>query len=268
MVNDKKNIVQSVGKAFQLMEAFRSEEPEQVLADLARKSALDNATTFRLLNTLVRLGYVEKVENTRRFRLTLKCLDLGFNAIARSDLRTLSRPLLRRLVGKSIEAASVGVLDGHEIVYVERIQAGLVRLALDVRIGSRIPLHSSALGLAVLSSMSEAKQREMLGRRKLRQLTPTTVTDVEKIIRRLRSIRSTGYVVSDQENVTGLRVIAAPVTDIDGTAIAAVSAAAPAFGQTRQEFESVTRQAITMVAADLSRAMHASGSTGVHKDAV
>src|SRR3954452_182247 len=131
----EKNVVQSLAKGFQVLQAFTSDEPELVLADVARRSSLDKGTTFRLLNTLVMLGYIEKVDDTRRFRLTLKCLDIGFNAIARSDLRAQSRPILRGLVGELNEAASLGVLDGSDIVYVERIQAGLVRLGVDVRIG-------------------------------------------------------------------------------------------------------------------------------------
>src|SRR5436309_8796663 len=70
-----KNVVNSLAKGFRVLEAFTSDEPELVLAEIARRTNLDNATTFRLLNTLVMLGYVEKVEDTRKFRLTLKCLD-------------------------------------------------------------------------------------------------------------------------------------------------------------------------------------------------
>src|SRR4051795_859381 len=90
-----KSVVQSLAKGFQVLTAFTSDEPELVLADVSRRASLDKGTTFRLLNTLVMLGYIERVEDTRRFRLSLKCLDLGFNAIARSELRTQARPILR-----------------------------------------------------------------------------------------------------------------------------------------------------------------------------
>src|SRR5438552_12307273 len=118
MASDK-NVVNSLAKGFRVLEAFTSEEPELVLAEVARRANLDNATTFRLLNTLVMLGYVQKVEDSRKFRLTLKCLDLGFHAIARSDLRTQARPILRSLVGEENEAASIDVLEGVEFVFNE-----------------------------------------------------------------------------------------------------------------------------------------------------
>jgi len=261
MAESKKSIVQSVGKAFRLLEAFRSDDRGQVLADLARAADLDNGTTFRLLNTLVMLGYVEKVSGTRTFRLTLKCLDLGFNAIARADLRALARPLLREVVGPNVEAASVGVLDGNEVVYVERIQAGLVRLAVDIRIGSRIPAHSSALGLAILSRMPEAQQRKILGQTKLRKLTANTQTDPEKLIKRLKAVKTAGFVISDGETVSGLRVIAAPIVDVDGLPIAGVSAAAPAFKRTCEEFEREAKGPILSAAKKLSKAIQAAGGT-------
>ena len=155
---NEKNVVKSVAKAFAVLHSFGPDAEELVIADVARAAQMDNATAFRLLNTLVSLGYVEKVPDSRRFRLTFKCLELGFNAIARSDIRTLGRPLLRSLVGDRIEAASIGVLDGPEVVYVERIQAGLQRLAVDVRVGNRVPAFSSALGRAILAHRFEFPQ--------------------------------------------------------------------------------------------------------------
>ncbi len=119
------------------------------MAEVARLAGIDNATAFRFLNMLVEIGYVDRVSDSRKFRLALKVLDLGFNAIARSDLRTRARPILRGLVGEINEAASVGVLDGADVFYVERMQAGLARLGVDIRIGSRVPAYSSAVGHAI-----------------------------------------------------------------------------------------------------------------------
>jgi len=137
--DNPKNVVQSLAKGFRVLQAFTAGESELALAEVARRAQMDNATAFRLLNTLVMLGYVERAPGARTFRLTLKVLDLGFNAIGRMELRDRVRPVLRSLVGEVNEAASVAVLDGADVVYVERVQAGLVRLGVDVRVGSRIP---------------------------------------------------------------------------------------------------------------------------------
>ena len=263
-VSDDKNIVKSVAKAFAVLQSFGPDATELVIADVARAAGMDNATAFRMLNTLVALGYVEKVENSRRFRLTFKCLDLGFNAIARSDIRALGRPLLRSLVGDRIEAASIGVLDGHEVVYVERIQAGLQRLAVDVRVGNRVPAFSSALGRAILAHLPLADERAILEAHPPEQLTQFTVTDIEQLLAEIAKVRQDGFAVSDQETVTGLRVLAAPITDVDGIPIAAMSVAAPAFGQSLEQFIDAARDATCEAARRLSLAVRAAGATASH----
>jgi IclR family pca regulon transcriptional regulator len=266
-MGDDKNLVKSVVKAFAVLQAFGPDSVELVIADVARAAGLDNATAFRMLNTLVELGYVERVPDTRRFRLTFKCLDLGFNAIARSDLRSLARPFLRAIVGPGVEAASIGVLDGSEIVYVERIQAGLERLAVDVRIGYRIPAHSSALGRAILSGLPVPTQRAILSAVPPSRLTQHTLIDIDRILEETARAKELGYAISDQETVVGLRVIAAPITDIDGVPIAAISAAAAVFRHSLTQFLADTKEPICMAAARLSLALRAAGGMAAQQPA-
>lgn len=254
----EKNTVHSLAKGFRVLEAFTAERPELGLAEVARAAAIDNATAFRFLNTLVQLGYVQKSEG-KRFRLTLKCLDLGFRAIGRSDLRELARPLLRTLVGPQIEAASVAILDGAEIVYIERVQAGIARLGVDVRIGSRAPAYSTAAGQAMLAYLPPDLQRALLAEKPLQRLTATTLTSVPKLMTRLEEIRRRGYAISDQENVTGLRVLATAILDVDGMPVAAVSVATPAFTSPLATFEKSMRGPVVETARILSKALQAAG---------
>lgn len=261
---NEKNVVKSVAKAFAVLQSFGPDAEELVIADVARAAGMDNATAFRMLNTLVLLGYVEKVADSRRFRLTFKCLELGFSAIARSDIRSLGRPLLRQLVGDRIEAASIGVLDGPEVVYVERIQAGLQRLAVDVRVGNRVPAFSSALGRAILAHLPIDDERAILEAHPPKQLTQYTVVDIDQILNEIAKVRRDGFAVSDQETVTGLRVLAAPITDVDGIPIAALSVASPAFGQSLEEFVEAAREVTCEAARRLSLAVRAAGATAAH----
>ncbi|MCU0986963.1 MAG: IclR family transcriptional regulator [Acetobacteraceae bacterium] len=259
----EKNLVRSLAKGFAVLRAFTAERAELTLSETARAARLDNATAFRMLNTLVQLGLVARVSGTRRFRLTLACLDLGFNAIARSDLRTLARPLLRGLVGERIEAASVGVLDGASVVYVERVQAGLVRLGVDVRIGGRVPAYSTAIGQAILAGLPRPQQVAVLEATPRPRLTETTITELDPLLARLTSVRAAGFAVSDQETVSGLRVLAAAVTDADGVPLAGLSVATPAFAMPLEEFIAVARGPVVAAAAALSRALAAGGSVAL-----
>jgi IclR family transcriptional regulator, pca regulon regulatory protein len=255
----EKNTVQSLAKGFRVLEAFTAQEPELTMAEVARLAGVDNATAFRFLNTLVEIGYVDRVPDSRKFRLALKVLDLGFNAIARSDLRTRARPVLRSLVGVINEAASIGVLDGADVFYVERIQAGLARLGVDIRIGSRVPAYSSAIGHAILAWLSRSDQIAILEAQPRRQLTATTQTDLSLLLKRLEQVKRRGYAVSDQETVSGLYVIAAPVLDADGIPLAGLSIAAPAFQTNLKDFEAAGAPAVMQAAKALSRALQSSG---------
>jgi len=254
-----KNTVQSLAKGFKVLQAFTAQEAELTMAEVARKCGMDNATAFRFINTLVEIGYVDKVENTRLFRLSLKVLDLGFHAIARSDLRTLARPILRGLVGEVNEAASVAVMDGSDVMYAERVQAGLTQLGVDVRIGSRVPAYSSAVGQAILAWLPREAQLRVLRGQPLIKRTATTLTDIDALVQRLDTVRARGYAVSDQENVSGVYVVAAPVFDIDGLPIAALSVAAPVWQTSLQQFETGTATAVIQAAQSLGCALQATG---------
>jgi IclR family transcriptional regulator, pca regulon regulatory protein len=259
IAGSEKNVVQSLAKGFRVLEAFTAIRREMTLAEVARAADIDNATAFRFLNTLVQLGYVEKIPDTKRFRLALKCLDLGFSAIARTDIRDLARPLLRTLVDEHIEAASVAVSDGADIVYVERVQAGFVRLGVDVRIGSRAPAYSTAVGQVILAHLTRSQQLAILDAAPRRKVTATTLTSIDALMKRLALVRAQGFALSDQENVTGLRVLAAPVLDADGLPVAGLSVAAPAFLMPLKAFEKLARSPVIAAARTLSRALQAAG---------
>jgi IclR family pca regulon transcriptional regulator len=255
-----KNLVQSLAKGFRVLEAFTATDTEFTLSEIANRAGLHSGTVFRMVNTLVILGYIQKVENTRRFRLSLKVLDLGFNAIARTDLRTLARPILQSLVGDVIEAASLAALDGAEMVYLERVHAGLVRLGVDVRIGTRLPAYYTAIGHAVLAFLPRETVRQVLALREPVKLTAATPTTLKEIDRSLDHVRKDGYAVADPEVIIGLRVLAAPVLNIDGHSLAAISAAAPAMNITLEKFVAKTAKPVMKAAAELGKALQASGS--------
>ena len=230
-----KNLVHALAKGFRVLQAFTAAEPELLLSEVARRAALDNATAFRMLNTLVALGYVAKVPGTKRFCLTLKPLELGFHAIARKGLRDLARPVLRSLVGEVNEAASLGVLDGADIVYVERQQAGLVRMGVDIRIGTRIPAYYTAIGQAVIAFLPEPELHRVLDATRYGRIAPGVPTSAEEVRLRLAQIRRDGYALSDWGTLNGLLVLAAPVLDGNGFAIAGLSVAAPAMRVSAEE---------------------------------
>ena len=256
-----KNTVQSLAKGFRVLQAFTAEEPELKLAVVARRAGLDNGTAFRLLETLVMLGYLERFPETKQYRLTLKPLELGFNAIARMDLRTIAQPELRALVGTVREAASIGILDRDEVVYVERYHDGQARLGVDIRVGSRLPAYCTAIGHSILAYLPRTEARRILGmsrRVKVSEHIPVTLEGIEE---QLRDVRAAGYAVSDSEYIAGLRVLSAPILGSDGYAIAALSVAAPSPRMPLKEFVALTAGPVTASAAKIAHALSAAGNT-------
>ncbi len=255
-----KNLVQSLAKGFQVLEAFDMNNIDLSLTQISKRTGLDAGTVFRLVNTLLLLGYLERGEEAKRYRLAIKVLDLGFHAIGRRDLRDLVRPYLRSLVGEVSEAASVCVLDGADAIYVERVHAGLVRLGVDIRIGSRIPAYYTAIGQSILAYLSKSEVKRILDMRekvKLNSLIPTTMAEIE---RRLELVRQQGYAFSDQDAAPMLRVIAAPIVDADGHPLAALSVAAPSLHMTAEEFVKKSVEPLLRAAEEIGRALSISGS--------
>src|SRR5689334_20993879 len=256
-----KNTVQSLAKGFRVLQAFTAEEPELKLSDVARRAGLDNGTAFRLLETLLMLGYLERQTDTKQYRLTLKPLELGFNAIARMDLRTVAQPELRALVGTVHEAASLGILDRDEVVFIERAQGGRDDLGVDIRIGSRVPAYCSAIGHALLAFLPHAEARrtlELSRRVKINEQMPVAIDDIEK---QLAVVRELGYALSDATYVAGLRVLSAPILGADNYAIAAISVAAPSHRMPLKEFVELTAGPVTRSAARIAHALSAGGTT-------
>jgi IclR family transcriptional regulator, pca regulon regulatory protein len=256
-----KSTVQSLAKGFRVLQAFTAEKPELKLSEVARLAGLDSGTVFRLLETLVMLGYLERETDTKQYRLTLKPLELGFNAIARMDLRTVAQPELRALVGTVHEAASLGILDRDEVVFIERAQGGRDDLGVDIRIGSRVPAYCSAIGHALLAFLPRAEARRILElsrRVKINEQTPVAIDDIEK---QLAVVRELGYALSDATYVAGLRVLSAPILDADNYAIAAISVAAPSHRMPLKEFVELTAGPVTTSAARIAHALSAGGMT-------
>ncbi|QQN66879.1 IclR family transcriptional regulator [Bradyrhizobium diazoefficiens] len=218
-----KNYVASVGKAFAVLKSFTSEAFELTLSEVAARADLDRGTAFRLIQTLIELGYLQAVPQSRRFRLCVACLDLGYTVLSHGSLRVIVEPLLRDLVPDAGDAASLGMLDGGDVIYLARVSAGLDRYKMDRRPGTRIPAYSAALGHAMLAHLQRDEQIARLESRPRIKLSERTLTDLDALLARLDQVKKKGHAVSDGENAYGLRTLATPILDAQGSVIAGLS---------------------------------------------
>ena len=253
-----KNTVQSVAKVFAVLKAFDQTLPELTITEVGGRSGLDRGTSFRLVNTLCQLGYLARVPQSRRYRLTLKCLELGYTSLARADLNVLARQRLRELVPSVADAASLGMLDDTEVVYIERVQGTMPQLNLDRRIGSRTSAYAAALGHAILAWLPVDQQRDIIERSQRVKLSEKTLTATHDLLKRLQAVRKQGFAISDGENAYGLRTVAAPVLDIEGMPIAAVSLTIHAARMPLSEFQNHALTEVRGLGEELSRAVRLS----------
>ncbi|HXP97972.1 MAG TPA: IclR family transcriptional regulator [Telmatospirillum sp.] len=258
MSDDSKSVVHSVAKAFAVLRAFGPDLPELTVSEIGARTDLDRGTSFRLLNTLVSLGYVAPVPGSRRYRLALKCLELGYTPLACDDLKRLSRPLLAELVADVADAASLGMLDGSDVVYVERVQGDVARSHLDRRVGSRTGIYAAALGQAILAFEPPDVQRAVLESGERTKLSERTITDIDLLLVRLAETRKKGWAFSDGENAYGLRTVAAPIFGRDGRVVAAVSATARVERCSLEAFVANGVPRVLAVTSELSQAVRLS----------
>jgi len=258
--DDQRNLVNSLAKGLRVLEAFTAERPELTLSEVAALAKLDPGTAFRMLNTLVMVGYVSRIPDSKRFRLTLKVTDLGLHAIGRADLRELARPILRSLVGQVNEAASLGVLDGADILYIERVRAGLTRIGVDIRIGTTIPAFWSTIGEAMLAFLPPRELDRILAIAPRPGIFPHKPMNKDEIMHGLQSVRTTGYALRDSYFGSGLRVLAVPVLDRDNYPVAALSVAVPQIQLSVDEFRQRALDAVRRAAKDIARVVQASGT--------
>lgn len=215
--------VMSIAKGFQVLGAFTREHPRLTLAELAARSQENKATARRIALTLCDLGYVRQGAD-RRFSLTSKVLDLGAQFLQGLSLPDIAEPFVAELARCTGESANVAIRDGAEVLYVVRIAAAQRILTFNLHVGSRLPLHATSLGKALLMPADRPEHLvEILGPAPWPRYTEMTRTTPEELLTHLATCRTCGWALADGELEVGLRSIAAPVRNAAGAIVAAVN---------------------------------------------
>jgi IclR family acetate operon transcriptional repressor len=211
--------VQSLQRAFDLLEGLADAGGEASLSELAGTSGLPMPTIHRLIRTLVTLGYVRQHAN-RRYALGSRLIRLGENA--GRQFGTWSRPLLAELVEEVGETANLAVLENDEVVYVAQVPSRH-SMRMFTEVGRRLLPHGTGVGKAMLSTMPAAEVRELLKRAGMPAYTTNTYRDPEKLLLHLAEVAERGYALDESEQEIGVRCIAVPVHGTAGQAAISVS---------------------------------------------
>lgn len=199
--------VQSVERAFELLEVIARAGGEAALSELALESPLPLPTIHRLLRTLVGVGYVRQLPN-RRYSLGPRLIRLG--EVANRQLGALASPVLKELVGKLGESANIAVLDGDMVTYIAQAQSPH-SMRMITEVGRRAMLHNSGVGKAVLSVLDDERVQRLVSQSGMPAKTPKTITTLGKLFTDVEATRERGYAMDDEEQELGVRCIAVPV---------------------------------------------------------
>jgi IclR family pca regulon transcriptional regulator len=249
---------QSLERGLAILSAFRSGRPLLGVSELGREIGLGRSTTHRYVSTLAALGYLQQDSPTRKYRLGPRVLDLGFSAINSMELREVAAPHLRRLSDETGYTVNMAILDGSDVVYVERCrssQAGQREIDLNLHVGSRLPAYCTSLGKVLLAFLQPAERELAIERIDFNQRGPNTIVSRSGFEAELTRVREAGFATNNEELAYGLRSIAAPIISHDGGAVAAINLAAHSsmipMERLTEQLSPVLRQAATDISVNL-----------------
>lgn len=199
--------VQSLDRAFSLLEIMAEAGGEASLSQLADSSGLPLPTIHRIIRTLVGNGYVRQLPS-RRYALGPRLIGLGDKAA--QMLGTWARPHLAQLVEDLGETANLAMLDGDKVIYVAQVPSPHA-MRMFTEVGRRVLPHSAGVGKALLSQLNDEEALAAVGRTGMPAATERTITEPETFLAELRRIRETGYAIDDGEQEIGVRCVAVPV---------------------------------------------------------
>ena len=213
----------SAGRLFTLLGVFSAARPSANLSELSRHSGLPLSTTHRLVSELVSWGALER--DGKRYRIGLRLWELGTLSPGSLDLRERALPFMEDLFEVTRHNVQLAIRDGLDAVYVDRISA-VDAVNVVTRMGSRLPVHATGVGLVLLAHASVEIQQLALSS-PLRTFTPKTISSQRRLREALANVRRDGYAISDRQIEMITYSVAAPVRDQQDEVVAAVSVVVP-----------------------------------------
>jgi DNA-binding IclR family transcriptional regulator len=204
------------------LRAFTSADHDLGVSEVARRLGLSTSTAHRVLATLAAERLLEHDPRTGRYRLGLPLYELGSAVSEHVDLHAASLPVLSTLRHQTGEMVHVAVLDGLEVVYVERLESHNL-LPIFRRVGHRLPAHVTSSGKVLLAALPRAELLSRLAGVELVARTPRTITRVDQLLAELDQVSARGWAANLEEGQLGVASVGAAIRGQDGAVLAALS---------------------------------------------
>jgi IclR family transcriptional regulator, acetate operon repressor len=190
-------------------------------AEISRKLGIPKSSASYILRTLEARGYFARDAESGKYRVGLKILSLSRGALGGLDVRTVALPIMRRLMQQTGLTCHLAVLDGHEAVYIEKVEPETF-IRMDTWVGRRMRVHATSVGKAIVAHIPSEQLEEILRKSGMEKRTPKTITTMPRLLKELERVRDQGYAVDDEENNLGARCVAAPIFDEQGSIAASL----------------------------------------------
>lgn len=220
--------LKTVGNTFRLLELVAETKGGYTLTELKRKLNISMGSAQRLTNTLVVLDYLNKEPKTGKYCLTVKIFQFGFAFLNRSEIREIAFPYLCRLNEELDEIVNIGVMvNDEEIVYIDRIDKTSHALTTNLRVGSRVPIHLSSIGRAILAFLPESDQRRILEHLYSPKYKGKTLCSKNQLLKDIKEFRRNGYSSWKSHLFDDVSAIAAPILNYQGLPVAGINIVIP-----------------------------------------
>jgi IclR family KDG regulon transcriptional repressor len=229
--------VQSLGRAFSILEEVARHREGIGLAELSKLVGLHNSTTFHLAKTMVSLGYMRQERDSKRYRVGRPLFALAASALDEIEMVNLATPVLEDLSRESGESGHFAVRMGDSVVVIART-SGAGAFQLTDRVGVVRPAHCTALGKIILASLRPDQLKRFLERVELKPSTKKSITDPSALLREITEIRRDAIAFDDGEFNAEVRCVAVPVYNFTGEVIGALGISGPIWRMTDQVLQS------------------------------
>lgn len=219
-------MLQTLSNAIDVLTIFETESEPLSIAELVKKTDMNRTTLYRILSTLRAKGLLEIDNDTGKYRLGIKIVQMSSLVLQRLGIREIARPYLESLRENVNETIHLSVLNDQKVIYIEKLEVPQA-IFMGSYIGWVAPLYCTAAGKALLSVQSEEYRHAYVSAAAFSTYTQKTLADADRLMGDLALTQSRGYAIDDEEMIEGLTCYAAPVVDAGHQAVAAISISGP-----------------------------------------
>jgi len=219
-------LINSILRACNILRCFSGKKGHFKVSEVARLLHLDRSTTYRILLTLERGGFLEKDAKTGEYSLGVAAFEVGNAYLGRADFIQISKPVMSHLAVEVQETVHLAILSGTEILYVDKVDSPRT-LGVMSKVGQRGPVYCTALGKVLLAFLPDDERSKILGQIQLKPLTQNTITSKKGFTEELKEVRRLGYARDHREIEEDVECLAAPIRNHLGDVIASISISGP-----------------------------------------